>query len=74
MALFDASVTSPVRHWSHALVPSTEEASAYRKEVLDWAYLSPDIHNALAADILLYEMALSVFKNQTNTMLGKVWD
>ena len=74
MALFDASVTSPVRHWSHALVPNAEEASAYRKELLDWAYLSPDIHNALAADILLYEMALSVFKNQTNTLLGMVWE
>ena len=74
MLLFDATVTSPVRHWSHALVPSADEASVFRKEVLEWAYLSPDIHNALAADILLYEMALSVFKNQTSTLLGTVWN
>eukprot|EP00904_Undaria_pinnatifida_P009826 jgi/Undpi1/5974/HiC_scaffold_2.g01248.m1 len=37
MLLFDATVTSPVRHWSHALVPSADEASVFRKEVLEAA-------------------------------------
>ena len=53
MALFDASVKSPVRKWNPKLVSNTGSRSERKQQVLEWAYLSPEIHRVIAADMLL---------------------
>ncbi|CAN0146142.1 unnamed protein product [Ascophyllum nodosum] len=73
MALFDASVKSPVRKWNPKLVSNTGSRSERKQQVLEWAYLSPEIHGVIAADMLLYEMTMDLFKNQTAEVLGTKW-
>lgn len=73
MQLFNATVKSSVRDWG-----TTENLNAGvqlegRAELLEWAYLSPEINMALAADMMLYDFALSLFRHQTNEVLGIEW-
>lgn len=74
MALFNATVQSPVRQWNPTPVHDAGSTSAFQQEVLEWACLSPEIHTVLSADMLLYDLSLAIFKNQTNSVLGTVWD
>lgn len=53
MALFDARVKSPVRMWNPTLVSNSGSKSERKHTVLEWAYLSPEIHSIVAADLLL---------------------
>ena len=69
MRLFDAKVKSPVRRWGEDIVSNVGYQSGQRQELLDWAHTNVDLHNILAADILLYEYALALFKHQTRAAL-----
>lgn len=73
MQLFDAVVESPVRKWDAELLRNPGQTSSKRDEVLQWAYQSPEIRLALAGDLVLYDIALDIFKGQTNRVLGSVW-
>lgn len=73
MQLFNATIKSSVRSWDSSLLLNAGITTPERDEVLRWAYLSPEINIALAADILLYDYALSVFKKQTSAVLGVEW-
>lgn len=53
MALFDVRVKSPVRMWNPILVSNSGSKSERKQKVLEWAYLSPEIHSVIAADLLL---------------------
>ena len=53
MALFNVSVKSPVRKWNPMLVSNTSSRSERKQQVLEWAYLSPEILGVIAADIVL---------------------
>lgn len=44
---------------------------------MSWAYTNPDIHSALAGDMMLYEFSLTVFQRQTRDALGTkrpIWE
>lgn len=73
MELFDARVTSSVRLWDTDLAVNPGNRSVARTDVLEWAYTSPEVHSVLASDLLLYEFAVSVFKQQTATSLQATW-
>lgn len=73
MELFQAKVKSPVRDWRQKNHVNEGLDSASRKEISQLAHMSPQIHRALATDLLLYDYALSLFKIQTNVTLGTVW-
>lgn len=74
MQLFDATVKSSVRRWDANVSLNHGVDVVGRDSLLQWAYISPEINVALAADILLYEYAVEVFKRQTSAVLGTVWD
>ncbi|CAM9616207.1 unnamed protein product [Ascophyllum nodosum] len=74
MRLFDAKVKSPVRDWENIQISNSGTMSELRDSVYRWAHMSPEIHNILATDMLLYDYALSVFKLQTAATLGTVWE
>lgn len=74
MQLFDATVKSSVRRWDARVSLNHGVDHVGRESLLQWAYTSPEINVALAADILLYEFAWDVFKRQTSTVLGTVWE
>lgn len=74
MELFDARVVSPVRRWETNLAVNPGNQSEARNEVLAWARTSPEVHSVLAADLLLYDFALAVFKQQTAISLQVEWD
>ena len=69
MRLFNANVKSPVRDWDANLVANQGARSAAREELLDWAYTNVELHHTLAADILLYDYALALFRVQTAAAL-----
>ena len=69
MRLFDEKVKSPVRKWAGDMVSNVGYQSEERQELLAWARTNVDLHNTLAADLLLYDYALALFKNQTRAAL-----
>lgn len=73
MDLFNAKVKSPVRDWRTELVSNPGTGSDLRENTLAWAMKSPEIHRALATDMLLYDYAMAVFRHQTHETLGTVW-
>eukprot|EP00903_Cladosiphon_okamuranus_P012839 g11997.t2 len=74
MQLFDATVTSSVRHWNNSMALNPGPTPPERQELLRWAYTNPEIHATLATDILLYQFCVSVFKQQTRDALGTEWE
>lgn len=74
MELFNAKVKSSVRDWRTEQVSNPGKGSDVRDHLLSWAMQSPEIHRAMATDMLLYDYALAVFKQQTSEVLGKVWE
>lgn len=44
------------------------------EQVHDWARISPEMHAILATDLVLYDFALDVFKQQTAESLGTKWE
>ncbi|CAM9685130.1 unnamed protein product [Ectocarpus sp. 12 AP-2014] len=73
MELFNARVRSPVREWNMTLHSNAGVPSGLRYKVLRWAHDSPAVHRLIAADMLLYSFALSIFKRQTTEALGTNW-
>lgn len=73
MDLFDAVIVSPVRRWNHRLAQNQGLKSAERESLLSWAYLDPELHEILAADLLLYNFGVFIFQHQTSEVLGTVW-
>lgn len=65
MRLFDANVKSPVRNWDPDYKANGGTKSAARQELLEWAYTNEELHSLIAADLLLYDYALAVFRQQT---------
>lgn len=73
MRLFNAKVTTPVRDWDAQVAINSGTRSEARKGLLAWARTSADLHNILAADMLLYDYALALFRQQTTDALGVEW-
>lgn len=73
MRLFQATVRSPVRNWSSDEIVNPGPVSTQRGALLRWAHSSPAIRQAVAGDLLLYDLALSIFKRQTSESLGMEW-
>lgn len=73
MRLFNAKVTSPVRDWDASVAVNAGPQSAAREELLNWARTNPELHNTLAADLLLYEYGVALFRQQTRVTLGVQW-
>jgi len=44
------------------------------EQVHQWARTSPEIHAAVATDMLFYDFGLAIFKQQTTDALGTEWD
>ncbi|CAM9504714.1 unnamed protein product [Laminaria digitata] len=65
MRLFDAKVQSPVRLWNEKFKSNSGSRSGARDELLNWAYTSVEVHTMIAADLLLYDYALGIFRQQT---------
>ena len=74
MQLFDAKVTTPVQHWNASMASNKAAHSEERQALLDWAYSSPQLQTALAADVALYEQAVAVFRQQTTETLNTKFD
>eukprot|EP00904_Undaria_pinnatifida_P005211 jgi/Undpi1/181/HiC_scaffold_1.g00178.m1 len=74
MDLFNATVKSSVRSWDATVFLNGGVVPGERAELLEWAYLSPEINVALAADMMLYDYAVILFRRQTSAVLGKKWD
>lgn len=70
MRLFDATVKSPVRSWNSSGIVNAGPESPQRQDLLEWAYSSPEVHNVLATDLLLYEFAVGIFRKQIKETLG----
>lgn len=73
MQLFDATVSSPVQEWDSGEAVNPGPRSGEREMLLRWAHSSPEIRQAVGGDLMLYDLALSIFKRQTATELGVVW-
>lgn len=73
MQLFNAKVKSPVTDWQTIRLANAGQMSGPRDEVARWAHGSPDIHEALATDMLIYDYAVGLFKLQTKAALGTAW-
>eukprot|EP00903_Cladosiphon_okamuranus_P008180 g7879.t1 len=76
MELFNARVKSPVRDWKATPEPLNrvhEVYSDFQQKIHEWARTSPDVHAVLATDLVLYDFALDVFKQQTAESLGTKW-
>lgn len=73
MELFDAKVKSPVREWDAGLQVNAGSRSAEREALRNWAHTSAELHNTLAADILLYNYGVALFRQQTRITLGVEW-
>lgn len=69
MRLFNAKVKSPVRNWVTGMVANPGTRSAARRELLEWAHTNVELHNLLAADILLYDYGRALFQQQTKDAL-----
>lgn len=73
MELFDAVISSPVQQWGSGEAVNPGPQSGQREMLLRWAHSSPEIRQAVGGDLLLYDLALSIFKRQTAEALGTVW-
>lgn len=73
MRLFNARVTTPLHDWDADVAINPGTRSVARKNLLAWAHSNPDLHNLLAADMLLYDYALALFRQQTAESLGVEW-
>lgn len=73
MQLFDATVHSPVQRWTTSEAVNLGPQSARREALARWAHTSSEIRKAVAGDLLLYDLSLSIFKKQTTEVLGTVW-
>lgn len=69
MILFDANVESSVRKWDPHMSLNNGVQSAERTALLEWAYASPEINRYVAADMLLYEHGLELFRRQVKEAL-----
>ena len=69
MRLFDARVRSPVREWNADVKSNPGPRSTAREGLLQWAHTSVELHHVLAADLLLYDYGLALFRNQTRESL-----
>lgn len=74
MQLFNATLKTPLREWRTDMVINTGLQTEARQSLLQWAHSSPEIHDAIITDIVLYDFAVERFKEQTRTVLGTVWD
>lgn len=74
MELFDARVRSPVQQWDANVANNSGEKSPGRTTLTQWAHNSPDVHHLLSADIDIYNFSTALFKKQTSTSLGTVWE
>lgn len=73
MRLFDAKVKSPVREWDPILNVNAGTHPVKRQELLNWAHTNAELHNILAADLLLYDFGVALFRQQTRVALGVDW-
>ena len=73
MRLFNAKVSSPVRHWDVEMAVNAGPVSAAREELLGWARTSIELHSILAADLLLYNFGVALFREQTRVALDVQW-
>lgn len=73
MRLFNAKVKSPVRKWNSSIAANAGSQSAAREALLVWARTNPALHVTLAADILLYNFGVTMFREQTRAALGVEW-
>ena len=74
MRLFDAKVVSPVKKWVSEHTTNPGPKSAKRDTLLRWAHSSTEIRAAVAGDLLLYDLAVSIFHRQTSESRGIVWN
>lgn len=70
MQLFDANVPSSVRKWDSGMELNKGLHSRERETLLQWAYESPEILQVLAADLMLYDFSLSLFRGQVHDAFG----
>eukprot|EP00904_Undaria_pinnatifida_P009827 jgi/Undpi1/5975/HiC_scaffold_2.g01249.m1 len=73
MELFDATVVSPVRQWDAGTQSNPGKQSDVRQRLLDWAHLNTELRRYLAPDLMIYDLAVAVFKQQTAAALGTEW-
>lgn len=73
MRLFNAKVKSPVRKWNSSMTVNPGRQSAARAELLEWAHANAELHTALAADMLLYNYGVALFRKQTKAALHMEW-
>lgn len=73
MRLFNARVRSPVRDWNAEMVVNAGTRSKVREELLAWAHTNVELHTVLAADMLLYDYGLALFRQQTKDALDAEW-
>lgn len=73
MRLFNAKVKSPVRKWNSKVTVNPGRQSAAREALLEWAHTNVELHTALAADMLLYDYGVALFRKQTKAALQVDW-
>ena len=73
MQLFDARVKSPVARWDVDMMANPGVQVPSRMKLTEWAHNSPELHDLLSADLLIYGFAVEVFKRQTAESLGTAW-
>ena len=73
MELFDATLKTPVAHWTANKISNPGRQSPVREELLEWAHLNTELRRFLAPDLMLYDLAVSVFQQQTSAALGTKW-
>lgn len=73
MELFNATVKTPLREWNPELVLNPGPQSAERNDLLEWARASPEIRWAMKTDMIIYDFAMEIFRNQTHEFLGTDW-
>lgn len=74
MDLFQATVTSPVVQWDKGVKANPGRISPEREGLTTWANSSPDIRKIMAGDLLVYDMAMEIFKRQTTEAAVTVWE
>lgn len=68
MKLFDSAVRTPVRQWDAFVEINRGTQSEGRQDLLEWAHADTDVNSILSIDLLLYEWAVALFKNQTSLL------
>ena len=54
MQLFDARVKSPVARWDVDMMANPGVQVPSRMKLTEWAHNSPELHDLLSADLLIY--------------------